>query len=42
MLAFLKLLRDKYGGPEGYAQRYCGLDEEDMQKIRHNLIVPKQ
>lgn len=42
MLEFLKLLRDKYGGPEGYAKRYCGLTEEDVQTIKHNLVISQQ
>jgi hypothetical protein len=39
MYAFLDLLRDKYGGAEGYVQKYCGLSVEDVEIIRHNLVV---
>ncbi|KAI0057609.1 hypothetical protein BV25DRAFT_1831060 [Artomyces pyxidatus] len=37
MLAFLKLVDEKYGGAEGYAKRYCGLDDDDIVTIRRNL-----
>ena len=40
MLAFLKLLRDKYGGVENYLATYAGLSPEDVQQIRTNLLVP--
>ena len=40
MLAFLKLLRDKYGGVENYLTTYVGLSLEDVQQIRTNLLVP--
>lgn len=39
MLAFLNLLRQKYGGPEGYAAQFCGLSSEDIQTIRRNLLA---
>ena len=40
MLAFLKLLRDKYGGVENYLSTYAGLSSQDIQQIRTNLLVP--
>jgi len=39
MMAFLQLLRDKYGGAANYIQQYVGLSEGDVQKIRRNLII---
>ncbi|KAI5120677.1 hypothetical protein M0805_006966 [Coniferiporia weirii] len=39
MLAFLNLLRNNYGGVEGYVQKYCGLSTEDVQIIRRNLVI---
>ncbi|THH11937.1 hypothetical protein EW145_g314 [Phellinidium pouzarii] len=39
MLAFLDLLRNKYGGAEGYMQKFCSLSAEDVQEIRHNLTA---
>ncbi|KZT71481.1 hypothetical protein DAEQUDRAFT_736668 [Daedalea quercina L-15889] len=40
MLAFLTLLRDRYGGVEGYINTFAGLSPEDIQRIRTNLLVP--
>lgn len=40
MLAFLQLLRDKYGGAEEYLKRYVLLSDDDVNAIRHNLLVP--
>jgi len=37
MLAFLGLLRDKYGGAEGYAVKMCGLTQEEVERIRENM-----
>lgn len=39
MLATLKMIREKFGGPEQYMIEKCGLSKEDIQKIRDNLIV---
>lgn len=39
MLATLKMIRDKFGGPEGYMITQCELSKEDIGKIRTNLIV---
>jgi hypothetical protein len=39
MLATLKMIREKYGGPEKYAIDKCGLTREDVDRIRSNLIV---
>jgi len=39
MLAFLNLLRQKYGGAEGYAEQFCQLSPEDIQSIRRNLLA---
>ena len=38
MYAFLDLLRDKYGGAEGYVQKYCGMSADDVEVIRRNLV----
>ena len=37
MMAFLKLLREQYGGAEGYVVQKCGLTKEEVEKIRENL-----
>ena len=39
MLATLKMIRDKFGGPEGYVTEKCGLTKDEVDKIRKNLIV---
>ncbi|KAI0727345.1 protein-tyrosine phosphatase-like protein [Fomitopsis betulina] len=40
MLAFLKLLRDKYGGVEKYLTTFAGLSPQDIQTITTNLLIP--
>lgn len=40
MLAFLQLLRERYGGAEEYLKRYVHLTEDDINIIRRNLLVP--
>lgn len=39
MLATLKMIREKFGGPEGYVTEKCGLTKDEVDKIRKNLIV---
>jgi Tyrosine phosphatase family len=39
MLSTLKVIREKYGGAEGYVINKCGLTNADVEKIRTNLIV---
>lgn len=39
MLAFLDLLRQKYGGAEGYVKDYCKMTDDDMEIIRRNLLT---
>ncbi|KAI6135182.1 protein-tyrosine phosphatase-like protein, partial [Pisolithus croceorrhizus] len=39
MAAFLELLERVYGGVEGYVKKYCGLTEEDISRIRTNLVM---
>jgi hypothetical protein len=39
MLATLKMIREKYGGPEQYVIDRCGLTEDDVHQIRSNLVV---
>lgn len=40
MLAFLQMLREKYGGVEEYLKRYVLLTDDDIVVIRRNLLVP--
>ena len=39
MLATLKVIREQFGGPEGYLVEKCGLTKQEVDKIRSNLIV---
>jgi hypothetical protein len=41
MLATLRLIREKFGGPEGYVIEKCGLTKDEVEQIRKNLIVEK-
>jgi protein tyrosine/serine phosphatase len=38
MLAFLSLLRTKYGGAESYLKDYCKLTDDDISAIRSNIL----
>jgi hypothetical protein len=38
MLAFLLLLERKYGGVRAYLKDYLGFLEEDIDRIRENLL----
>ena len=37
MLAAIEMIRQRYGGPEGYLEAKCGLKDEDFEKIRANI-----
>ena len=39
MLAALEMIRERFGGAEGYVIEKCGLTKEEVEKIRANLIV---
>jgi len=41
MLATLRVIRETFGGAEGYVVEKCGLTKEEVEKIRRNLIVEK-
>lgn len=38
MLAAIEMIRERYGGAEGYLQTSCGLAKEDLEKIRRNIV----
>ncbi|KAH9938005.1 protein-tyrosine phosphatase-like protein [Fomitopsis serialis] len=42
MLAFLSLLRDRYGGVEEYISTFAGLSPHDIQQIRTNLLISNE
>ena len=39
MIATLKIIKEKFGGPEVYMIERCGLTHEEVQKIRSNLVI---
>ena len=39
MMAFLDMLRERYGGAETYAVSICGLTQQDVETIKANLVV---
>lgn len=41
MIATLKILREKYGGAEGYLKGHTKLTNDDLEKIRGNFLVTK-
>jgi len=40
MIAFLKLVDDKYGGVDTYLNTYVQLSKEDLTTIRRNILIP--
>ncbi|KAA6413855.1 MAG: hypothetical protein FRX48_02217 [Lasallia pustulata] len=38
MLAALEMIREIYGGAEAYVKEKCGLSEEDIARIRQNIL----
>lgn len=38
MLATLEFIKNKYGGAEEYLKQKCRFNDEDIQKIRANII----
>jgi len=41
MRATLEVLREKYGGAEGYLKNHAKFTDEDLGKIRQSLLVSK-
>lgn len=39
MMATLKMIREKFGGPEQYCLDVVGLTQEEVEAIKKNLIV---
>jgi hypothetical protein len=39
MLATLKMISEKYGGPEQYVIEKCGLSKEEVHLVRSNMVV---
>lgn len=38
MLATLEMIREVYGGAEGYVKDKCGLSDDDIARIRQNMV----
>lgn len=38
MLATLDMIKNKYGGAEGYLKQNCGFEDQDIERIRKNVI----
>jgi hypothetical protein len=41
MRATLGMVREKFGSPENYIVKKCGLSKEEVAMIKGNLIVDK-
>lgn len=39
MTAFLGMLRERYGGAAEYAKSKCSLTDEDVYRIKANLVM---
>ena len=39
MIAFLEFLGEKYGSAENYLKTHLSFSEEDITKIRQNLLI---
>lgn len=42
MTATMKMLRDEFGGIDGYLKDWCGFSEDDVEKIRKALVVEEK
>lgn len=38
MLATIEMIREKFGGVEGYLKGRCGFGERDLERIRSNIL----
>ncbi|KAI0700583.1 protein-tyrosine phosphatase-like protein [Cytidiella melzeri] len=41
MIAFLRLIDEKYGGVEAYLKAYAHLSDEDISTVRRNILAPR-
>lgn len=39
MMAFLPSMQEKYGGVEAYCKQHLGLSDEDIDRIRSNILI---
>jgi len=40
MIAALEMIDREWGGAEGYIKEVCGLEDEDIERLKKVLIVP--
>ncbi|KAF5363895.1 hypothetical protein D9756_000217 [Leucocoprinus leucothites] len=40
MIAFLKLIEEKYHGVDAYVKKYVGFNDGDISTIRDNILIP--
>lgn len=38
MLATLEMIREVYGGAEGYVKDKCGLSDDDIARVRQSMV----
>lgn len=38
MLTTLEMIKNKYGGAEGYLKQKCNFEDQDIERIRKNVI----
>lgn len=38
MLATVEMIREKYGGADGYLRAKCGFGDDDISRIRANIL----
>jgi hypothetical protein len=41
MIAFLSLLEKKFGGVEAYLKDYPHLTDDEIQRLKQSMLVPK-
>jgi hypothetical protein len=39
MVATLNMIREKFGGADGYLKKYTSLTDEDLSKIRQSFLI---
>lgn len=42
MLATLDMIKNKFDGAEGYLKQKCGFEDQDIERIRMNIIESRQ
>ena len=42
MHAFFEILEEVFGGVEGYLRKACGFSEEEIERIRRNVVSQEE